>query len=69
MRPARDLGGEAEPASELAAVMRQLWLAQIEAEIAALLARPSLGDADRQRYRQLRERADELRGRGGAKAA
>ena len=69
VRPAQDLGGEAEPASEMAAVLRQLWLAQIEAEIASLLTQGSLSDADRQRYRQLRERADELRGKGGAQAA
>ncbi|HEY0956217.1 MAG TPA: DNA primase [Roseateles sp.] len=69
MRSARELGTEAEPAQELAALLCKLWIAQIEAEIADLLARPPLGDAELLRYRQLRARADELKGRGGAKAA
>ncbi len=69
MRSARELGTEAEPAQELAALLCKLWIAQIEAEITDLLARPPLGDAELLRYRQLRARADELKGRGGAKAA
>ena len=69
MRSAQDLGAEAEPALELAFVLRKLQGAQIEAEIAGLLAQPSLSEAGRLRYRQLRERADELKGRGGAQAA
>ncbi len=68
MRSARELGTEAEPAQELAALTCKLWIAQIEAEIAALLSRSPLSDADLLNYRQLRGRADELRGRGGTKA-
>jgi DNA primase len=69
MRSARELGAEAEAPQELATLLCKLWIAQIEAEIAALLAQPPLSDADRLRYRELRDRADQLRGRGGAKAA
>ena len=69
IRPARDLGAEAEPANELAAVLRQLHSAQIDTEIASLLAQPLLSDADRLRYRQLRERADQLKGNGSVQAA
>jgi DNA primase len=69
MRSARELGAEADPAQELAALLVNLWIAQIEAEIADLLAQASLNDADLLRYRQLRGRADGLKGRPGAKAA
>ncbi|WP_186801162.1 hypothetical protein, partial [Escherichia coli] len=66
---ARELGDEAEPAQQLATLVDKLWIAQIEAEIGALLARSPLAADDLQQYRQLRARADELRGRGGARAA
>lgn len=69
MRSARELGDEAEPAQQLATLVDKLWIAQIEAEIGALLARSPLAADDLQQYRQLRARADELRGRGGARAA
>jgi hypothetical protein len=62
MRSARELGAEADPAQELAALLVNLWIAQIEAEIADLLTQASLNDADLLRYRQLRGRADGLKG-------
>jgi len=69
MRSARDLGEDAEPAQQLAAAMRELWVAQIEADISNLLSQSPLNEAGLQHYRQLRARADELRRRGGGAQA
>lgn len=69
MRSTPELGGEADPGQELSALMNHLLGAQVEADIAALLARGLRDDADRAQYRELRARADALKGRGAAKAA
>ena len=61
LRATRELGGETEPARELAAAMRQLQRAQLKAEIDTLLAQGTLTDAYRQRYRELLARDDALK--------
>lgn len=62
LHPIHELGAEANPAKELTSALAKLHRDQIDTEIASLLGQPSLSEADRLRYRQLRARADEFKG-------